>query len=152
MPNKTLKVELIDQLISQIKQKILELSIQIRNTELAQQNDVKSSAGDKFETGREILQAELNKYEGQRKQLEQSVRVLHTISPNKRSLQIEFGSLVQTQSVLYFISIGLGNIEINNHKVVAISLASPLGQALKGLNIGQCIKFRGADICIKNIY
>ena len=92
-------------------------SIQLRyddlNSDLS--SDHKSSAGDKHETGRAMTQLEQEKLAGQLSQLEQQKETLSKIaisSPKK----IQFGSLVSTSNGTFFMSIGLGKIEVNNKK------------------------------------
>jgi hypothetical protein len=53
------------------------------------------------------------------------------------------GSLVYTNQGIYFISIGFGKLELAEQPYYAISLASPIGQALKQAKVGDRISFQG---------
>ncbi len=145
------KVDIIAHIKQILEEKIDALTLQIKNTQDSQANDTKSSAGDKFETGREMLQAELNKYEGQRANLQTSLKTLLSISPKKVYTQVAFGALIKTNAELYFIAIGLGKIEIDKTTVYAISLASPIGQALHHKQTGDRIIFQGRKLIIDQI-
>lgn len=152
MPSSTLKIKLIAAIERELEHKISVISTQIQNTALAQQNDTKSSAGDKFETGREMLQAELNKYENQRLHLHQSLSTVRSIDADKKSKQVEFGSLIKTDSALYFIAIGLGKIELEGQDIVVISLASPLGKVLYHKQLRDTFCFNKRNNTIEAIY
>jgi hypothetical protein len=53
------------------------------------------------------------------------------------------GSLVHTNQGIYFLSIGFGKLELAEQSYYAISLASPIGQALKHAKVGDGVSFQG---------
>jgi transcription elongation GreA/GreB family factor len=96
----------------------------------------KSSAGDKYETGRAMghMASELNAKQliaakADLQQLQQLV--LQTTD------QVRVGSLLLTSNGLYFIAIGIGMLELNGNQIAVISPASPLGKILLGLAAGD---------------
>lgn len=110
-------------------------------------SDTKSSAGDKFETGREMMQREMDKWSAQIDQNTISLNKLDRIADLAPSKVVSEGSLVETDQETYFISIGYGKLE----SVYAISIESPLGTVLKGKKIGDRVEMRGRIITIKSI-
>jgi transcription elongation GreA/GreB family factor len=110
-------------------------------------SDTKSSAGDKFETGREMMQREMDKWSAQIDQTLISLNKLDRIADLPASAIISEGSLVETDQETYFISIGYGKLD----SIYAISIESPLGVELKGKRVGDCIEMRGRKITIKHI-
>ena len=137
-------------------QKILDTRIEtaIRDIEMAiesRDNETKSTVGDKYETGRSMVQFELEKYNDQLNKAIQLKNELLQIDLHKNYTRVEFGSIVFTKNDCYFISIGLGKIEINNQTWYSISLASPIGQALFNKSAGDKIKFQGKEIVIIEI-
>lgn len=110
-------------------------------------SDTKSSAGDKFETGREMMQREMDKLSAQVDNTLNSMAKLDRIAEYPASTIISEGSLVETDQETYYLSIGYGKID----SVYAISIESPLGIALKGKRIGERIEMRGRNITIKHI-
>jgi transcription elongation GreA/GreB family factor len=50
---------------------------------------------------------------------------------------------VTTEHGTYFVAIGLGALELDGERCYIISLASPLGQALRGKRSGETITFNG---------
>lgn len=114
-------------------------------------DDTKSSAGDKYETGREMMQQEIDR---NRKQLEESKRmkmVLEQIDPLKTSDTIQNGSLVITNYGKFFISISRGQIFLDGTNYFAISAVSPIGLKLMKQRIGTEFDFNGKKFRIEDI-
>lgn len=110
-------------------------------------SDTKSSAGDKFETGREMMQREMDKLSALVDNTLNSIAKLDRIADLPASMVISEGSLVETDQETYFISIGYGKLD----SIYAISIESPLGVELKGKRVGDRIEMRGRNITIKSI-
>lgn len=110
-------------------------------------SDTKSSAGDKFETGREMMQREMDKLSALVDNTLNSIAKLDRIADLPASLVISEGSLVVTDQETYYISIGYGKLD----SIYAISIESPLGLELKGKRVGDRIEMRGRNITIKSI-
>ncbi len=73
------------------------------------------------------------------------------IKPEVETEKVGFGSLVETSNGIYFISIGMGKVMLDDTSFYAISLASPLGQALKGAQTGDTLTFNGDNIQIISV-
>lgn len=114
-------------------------------------NDTKSSAGDKFETGREMMQMELNKHQAQLKLFLQLQQDLARLDVNKIQDTVIFGSLVMTTLGCYFFSVALGKISVDGCDYYALSLASPVGKRMQGARAGDVIPFQGKSIEITEI-
>jgi transcription elongation GreA/GreB family factor len=110
-------------------------------------SDTKSSAGDKFETGREMMQREMDKLSALVDNTLNSIAKLDRIADLPASVVITENSLVETDQETYFISIGYGKLDT----IYAISIESPLGLELKGKRVGDRIEMRGRNITIKSI-
>jgi transcription elongation GreA/GreB family factor len=110
-------------------------------------SDTKSSAGDKFETGREMMQREMDKLSALVDNTLNSIAKLDRLTDLPASAVISEGSLVVTDQETYYISIGYGKLD----SVYAISIESPLGVELKGKRVGERIEMRGRKITIKSI-
>lgn len=126
-------------LLSLIKEK---LSEKIENFEKlisetrASSNDTKSSMGDKYETGREMLQQEINNLQVQLNEILKQKDFLKTVLP-KPNDKAEKGAIVKTEKGLFFISVSLGEIKIDNDKIICISPESPLAKAMNGKQKGD---------------
>jgi transcription elongation GreA/GreB family factor len=111
-------------------------------------SDTKSSAGDKFETGREMMQREMDKLSALVDNTLNAIAKLDRLADLPASKVISEGSLVETDQETYFISIGYGKLD----SIYAISIESPLGVELKGKRVGDRIEMRGRNITIKQIH
>lgn len=144
----TTKQLLINKIAEQLSQKLQELNQHITATKESRDSDTKSSAGDKFETSREMAQIELNNLETQAAKTAKQLNELQQISTQTTDT-ISLGSLIETDKGIYFISIPFGKIVMNDLTYFAISMASPIGQLLKNKQIGQNIEFNGNLIKIE---
>ena len=115
------------------------------------QSETKSSAGDKHETGRAMLQLEMEKTSQQLIGINQMNAVLETIDISKNSKKVHLGSLVFTQKDTYFLSISAGKIVVNNEVFYAISTSSPIGKLLLGKQENEQFVFLGNTIKIQKI-
>jgi len=129
-----------------VLQKRTTLQNQISSYQLALTSETKSSAGDKHETGRAMLQLEIEKVGQQLKSLAAMQQVLLKINLSKKSNKVGLGSLVITNKATYFLAISLGLIIINQKTYTVVSLQSPLGKDLFGKSVGKEISFNKATI------
>ena len=135
---------LIDKRIDSIKQSIL-LAKESRD------NETKSSVGDKYETGRAMVQLEIEKFLVQLGKAENQKNDLAKIDCKKIFKTVEFGSLVYTTQGNYFISIAFGKIVVDEIEFFCLSLASPIGKLLHTKTPGEKIHFQQKEITIEKI-
>jgi len=123
----------------------------ISSNQKALQSETKSSAGDKHETGRAMLQLEMEKAGQQLLGIQQMKEVLAKIEVSKISKVAHLGSIVYTQKTTYFLSISVGKIVHNNTSFFAISLQSPIGLLLLGKQENNTFFFNGEQLKIIKI-
>ena len=109
-------------------------------------SETKSSAGDKHETGRAMLQLEMEKASQQLAVINQMKAVLDKIIIENTSTISCLGSLIITDKANYYLAISAGKITINAIDFYAISTHSPIGKELLGKTIGAIISFNNAKI------
>ena len=124
------KSSLIDLIKIKLSEKIQNFEKLISETR-ASNNDTKSSMGDKYETGREMLQQEINNLQVQLNEVLKQQDFLKTILA-KPSDKAEKGAIVKTERGLFFISVSLGEITFENQKIICVSPDSPLAKAMNG--------------------
>ena len=145
------KQKVIQRSYQLILDKLNEFEVTERSAQESASNDTKSSMGDKHETSREILQQE-REMNGRR--MAESIRQkeeIERILPNHEFTQIQSGTLAETGLGWFFFSTALGFVHVDNVKVAVVSMASPIGQSLKGMKAGDTILFQGKSILIKKI-
>jgi transcription elongation GreA/GreB family factor len=145
------KTTLIAQLSDQLREKLSTCEEALTSTRAAFASDTKSSAGDKHEVGRAMVQQELDKLEEQRAKLIALQQELARVPLDRVYEQVGFGALVMTDQGSYFIAVGLGAMVMEGETCYAVSLASPIGQALKDKRVGDVLEFNGKRISIKAI-
>ncbi|MDC0177374.1 3-oxoacyl-ACP synthase [Polaribacter sp.] len=123
----------------------------ISSNQKALQSETKSSAGDKHETGRAMLQLEMEKSGQQLSGIRQMKEVLAKTDRSKNSEIAHLGSIIETNFANYFLSISAGKIIIRNKTYYAISVSSPIGNLLLGAKKDKEIIFNGKKIQIKKI-
>lgn len=123
-------------------------------TELAEgaKNDSKSSAGDKHETARAMMQLEQEKISKQLAEAHKTRANLQIIDINLKNEKVIKGSLVETSQGILFLAVGLGKISINSQQIIVISPESPLGQKLMGLSKNDQIQINATKYQIFNVF
>jgi hypothetical protein len=109
-------------------------------------SETKSSAGDKHETGRAMLQLEMEKAGQQLAAINQMKATLTKINIEKTSKNISLGSLIITNKYNYYLAISAGKIVFDGDEYFAISTNSPIGKELLGKTVGNIISFNKAEI------
>jgi len=114
-------------------------------------SETKSSAGDKHETGRAMLQLEREKMGEQLAEIQKTKEILSRIDLEKKSEIVCLGTVVYTSLSNYFISISAGALEVNSEAFYAISSKTPIGQLLLSKSVGDQVIFRDKKIIIEKI-
>jgi len=145
------KPALIAHLNAMLAAKASDLAKEIAATLEARNSDTKSSAGDKHEVGRAMVQQELDQLEAQLAKAQVMQQELARVPLERVYEHAGFGSLVGTDQGNYFIAIGLGAVEVDGERCFAVSLASPIGQAMKDKGVGEVVDFNGKRITVEKI-
>jgi transcription elongation GreA/GreB family factor len=117
----------------------------------ARNSDTKSSAGDKHEVGRAMVQQELDQLDARLIGIHHMQQELRRVELDRLTAEIGFGSIVNTDQGTYFVAIAIGVVDTPAGACYAISLASPIGQALRGKQAGDVINVNGRAIHILDV-
>jgi hypothetical protein len=145
------KVEIHETILKLLTNSIVQAKKDYELAKESRDSDTKSSAGDKFETGREMMQREMDKISASIDQSKSQLNFLSKINLHRPYSNVDVGCLMKTDHGIYYISIGLGKIEINAESIYAISLDSPIGQLFKGKRVGDILEFRGKTFKINQL-
>ena len=124
----------------------------IEGIEKSFHSETKSSAGDKHETGRAMLQLEREKAGNQLAEVQKLQQILHRIDIKKEHKNIALGSIVITNNINYFISISAGELATESGKFYAISASTPIAKLLISKQKGDLINFRNNHFKILKVY
>ena len=109
-------------------------------------SETKSSAGDKHETGRAMLQLEMEKASQQLAIVNQMKETLQRLTIEDSFKNVKLGSLVKTTKGTYFLAVSVGQVIIDKETYFIVSTESPIGKQLLGKKIGEVIPFNEAQI------
>ena len=146
-----LKEQLYEKFLLIAQHRVAELEHIIKEAQHAANNETKSSAGDKHETGRAMAQLETEKLNTQLGEALKLTELLYKINPKEVHQLIGLGSLVVTTNGNFFISASLGKIVHNNETYFAISSVSPIGKKIIGLKLTDQFFFNEIKYIIKKI-
>jgi hypothetical protein len=145
-----LKLKIKTHCLEIAEQKITEIKTAIKGLKESRSNDTKSSAGDKFETGRAMIDQEIDKqmavlldWESKQTNLEQIKLKEYTTA--------QVGALIKTNTDLYFILDSLGRINYEGNSIFFLSIKAPIAKLLIGMKKGDVVKFRDKTIHLKAI-
>ena len=147
-----MKKRVVDFITILIKDKTQLLKFELDSINKEKNNLKKSSAGDKFEISRALMQTEYDKIHNQLLILKNQLRAIKSISLSDKKKKVGVGSFIKTNKSFYFISIGLGKQIIDNNAINIISLSSPIGKLLDNKKKGDKIVFNNKEELIENIY
>ena len=146
------KEALFNQCKNYVNQRLQTVEEIISSNQKALQSETKSSAGDKHETGRAMLQLEMEKAGQQLSGITQMKEILAKIDIDKTSEIAHLGSVINTNVANYFLSISTGKITVNAQDYFAISVSSPIGKLLLGKKENDEVVFNGKSIKIKSVF
>lgn len=146
-----IKNALLDNCIEYVKERINTAESALEDNRAGLELDSKSSAGDKYETSREIVQQEVIRNELLLTEAHAMEAVLSRINVDNSFTTIQNGSLAITNHGSFFFAIAVGKVEINKKDYFIISISSPLGQAFKDKQAGDKVVFNGKTYQIKDV-
>jgi transcription elongation GreA/GreB family factor len=146
-----LKEELYRHCIDFVSKREAEIKKVIAEAQDAANNETKSSAGDKYETGREVMQQEINLNLARLSELGKLRATLEHITPTQNGTAALPGSVVYTNNGNFYIAISTGRIEIDGTSFFCISAESPIGSKLLGKEVGYSFDLNGKKFVIERI-
>jgi hypothetical protein len=146
-----LKEQLLKQCVSYVQSRIDNAEQAIKAAQQASNEDTKSSAGDKYETSREMMQQDTNRNLAQLNEASKLMVALNRININSKTSKADTGSLVITANSKFFLAISAGTLIVDNEPYVAVSPASPIGLKLKGQKAGDEFTLNGKTYLIEAV-
>ena len=145
------KQHLYDQCFTFVEYKLNTIQKAILELQESLTTETKSSAGDKHETGRAMLQLEREKIGQQLAETQKLKEILSKINVTKHSRVVALGSIIYTTQNNYFIAISSGKLQMKGEDFYAISAHTPMAQLLLGKSVGEEVVFRNETFSILQI-
>lgn len=148
----SVKTALYEQCISYVEKRIAAITQTMQEAQAAANNETKSTAGDKYETTRSMMQLDRAMNTNQLLAANKLKEDLLKIDVGRQHSTAQVGSLIMTSHANYFIAIGAGKMTVEGKDYFAISLTSPIGALLLGKKVGEEIIFNKQKIMIQAIF
>lgn len=139
----TIKEKLYQACLGQVEERIRAAKESMAAAQAAANQETKSSAGDKYETGRAMMQQEQDKAGSQLMEALKHKKVLDQLSPAKTYDQVQPGCLVRTDKGNFYIAASLGQLSLDEQVWMVISAVAPLARQMQGLAAGAEVSFNG---------
>jgi hypothetical protein len=146
------KTDFLAELIARIRLQTDDLKAELQSIDAEIANETKSSAGDKFETSREMMSQSRQGIASRIDICKEQLYFLSELEANSSSNEVSAGKLVETNEGYFFFGLALGNLSFNQEQVVALSFQSPLGRAFLKKKVGDKVEFRGRTFTILNCW
>ncbi len=147
----TIKTKLLAKCYEYVEQRIDTSKQAMKHAQDSANAEEKSSAGDKYETGRAMAQIERDKAA---QQLDEALKlrlILNQINPDVRNTKVVLGSLVIAENNFFYLAISVGKLNIDGLEVMLISPTSPIGQVLLNLKVGAQFTFNKQVLQISEV-
>ncbi|MFM7234670.1 MAG: GreA/GreB family elongation factor [Flavobacteriales bacterium] len=145
------KTNLLQHCLKQIEETIRDINNQIQELVTDAANDSKSTAGDKHETGRAMMQLAREQLGKQLQEAEFKRNQLMRMDVTERHTRVTEGSIISTNENTLFLAAPIGKIQFNGADVFVISTQSPLGKILLGKAEGETVTFNQRNITILQV-
>lgn len=139
----SIKSTLYQRCLDFINQRIQGIQEVMREAQLSADEETKSSAGDKYETGRSMLQLDMEQQSARLTEAFKTKNELEQLSQLTANDFVMPGSLVMTDQSNFYIAISAGKIETGGKVYLAVSPASPVGLKMMGLKKGESFELNG---------
>ncbi len=147
----SIKLELYDFCLEFVDNRFQLIQNTIKEIQESLLSETKSSAGDKHETGRAMLQLEREKSGNQLAEIQKLKAILNKVNSEAKHQKIALGSVVYTTQSNYFIAISAGEIVLDSKRFYAISQDTPIAKLLISKTVGDEVLFRNTTIRIIQI-
>lgn len=148
-----IKLELFRALSQRIDESIATLQHDIRELQVSANEETKSSAGDKYETGRAMVQIEIERLGFQLQEKIRSKQLLTTFQIDQSYAQVQSGAIAETSAGNFFFLInGGGDFIVDGRTYMIVSIQAPLGTLLSGRRPGDEVTLNNRRISVTDVY
>ncbi|MGZ3752880.1 MAG: 3-oxoacyl-ACP synthase [Mucilaginibacter sp.] len=146
-----LKEQLYKMCIEYVQKRIGEARQAIEDAQDSSDEETKSSAGDKYETSREMMQQVADRAQVQVNEANKLMVALSTIAYNTVHSTADTGSIVYTSNGQFYIAISAGTLIVDQQTFYAVSPASPIAIKLHGKKAGDEFDLNGRAYKIEKV-
>jgi transcription elongation GreA/GreB family factor len=148
---RNIKQELYQLCREYLEERILNARAAIAASQESANNETKSSSGDKYETGRAMMQLEIEKDSAQLAESLKMQRALDLIRIDNTPATVQPGSLVSTNQGSFFVAVGVGKLAVDDKTYFVISPSSPIGVKMLGMRTKDCFTLNNRNYVVEQI-
>lgn len=145
------KTQLLSLCFDYVNQRIATTKQAMDDAQAAANEEGKSSAGDKYETGRAMAQIERDKAAQQLDEALKLKNILDGLDASIANESIRLGSVVETSGANFYLAISAGKFLIDGREFLIISPYSPIGKLLLNLKAGDTFRFNGKEEVVRSL-
>lgn len=149
--NSVTKQVLYARCLAYVQERIQTATEAMQSAQESANSESKSSAGDKYETGRAMAQLERDRHAQLLADARRMLADLEKIDPRITTSVVVPGSLVQTSRGAFFLGISAGKLTIDGADYFAVSVASPIGALLLGKRVRETVLFNKMGYEVREI-
>jgi len=124
---------------------------ELRQLDAAAEGETKSSAGDKYETAREMIAQARELQARLLREAEAGLDWVAVQDSGRTREAVAAGALFRTDDGWHLVCPMPGDFRVETENVRGLSLGGPLGTALKGARAGESREFRGRRIEVREV-
>lgn len=146
------KEKLLEQCLDMLRKRIADTEEAMRALQQSASEETKSSAGDKYETGREMIQQEMDKYAHTLTEAGKQIQVLEKLDTSFVSPETHVGSVVKTDQGNFFVAVSMNPFTVEEELYQPVSVHSPIGARLLKLKAGDSFSLNNRQYKVIEVY
>ena len=135
-----------------LEERITKCLSEVNNAQALANEEEKSSAGDKYETGRAMSHREKDMFSKQAALNKSELAALLSIDYLRLYKSIQPGAAIICDDCIFFIAAGLGKISMDATTVYFLSPFAPFAKMLSSKKRGDIIIFNTKEIIIRDFF
>jgi hypothetical protein len=146
------KIKLFTVCRQMLEERIAKCLSEVKNAQAFANEEEKSSAGDKYETGRAMSHREKDMFLNQAALNKSELAALLSVDHQKIYKSIQPGAALLCDDCTFFIAAGLGKISMDANTVYLLSPFAPFAKMLTSKKRGDVVIFNRKEIIIRDIF
>ena len=147
-----LKLKLQEFCLKQLTENVELLEKRLSILRESKNSETKSTAGDKHETGRAMIQLEEENTHKRLSEVLDSKNKLARINCNILKETAQSGSIVITDKAKYVILVGIGKVKLDGVLYYCVPEQSPIAKALMQKKAGDELLFNGRKMSLRAVF
>lgn len=145
------KTKVKEALVQNLQDRLQAIQTQLDALKSDMNAEAKSTSGDKHETGRAMIQLEMENMGKQHQNWESFYLIAKGLDTEAHHVA-KAGSLLKMNDLWHYLSVGIGKIQCDGEDIFCLAPSAPLAQMILGISAGSKITFNQRTLEIQEIY